>query len=279
VRPSPLSRSGALAPAPDPALVQRTPNGPLPIIAPDGRRAWQVYARPFEREDKRPRIAILISGLGPSGAATEAAIQGLPGAVTLAFWPYADRIDHWIKLARAAGHEVLLNLPMEPENYPTFDPGPKTLLTSLSPKENLERLDWALSRVAGYVGVVDYHGARFTASRRDLEPVLEALNRRGLIFVDSRATPASLAPEIAYMMGLPWTANSRFIDDAQVSRAAIDARLRELENIARLNRYAVGIGAPYPVTLERIAAWAATLPEKGIALAPITAVLESKPQG
>jgi polysaccharide deacetylase 2 family uncharacterized protein YibQ len=259
--------------------VQRTPDGPLPVIAPDGRRAWQVYARPFEVSDKRPRIAILISGLGPSGAATEAAIQGLPGAVTLAFWPYAERIDHWIKLARAAGHEVLLNLPMEPENYPTFDPGPKTLLTSLSPKENIERLDWALSRVTGYVGVVDYQGARFTASSRDLEPVLDALNRRGLIFVDSRATPASLAPQIAYSMGLPWTANSRFIDDAQVSRAAIDARLRELENIARLNRYAVGIGAPYPVTLERVAAWAATLPEKGIVLAPITAVLETKPQG
>jgi polysaccharide deacetylase 2 family uncharacterized protein YibQ len=99
------------------------------VIAPDGRRAWQVYARPFERGDRRPRIAILISGLGPSGAATEAAIQGLPGAVSLAFWPYADRIDNWIRLARAAGHEVLLNLPMEPENYPAFDPGPKTLLT------------------------------------------------------------------------------------------------------------------------------------------------------
>ena len=279
VKPPPISRSGALAVAPDPALVQKTPDGPLPIIAPDGRRAWQVYARPFDTADKRPRVAILLAGLGTSDAATEAAIQGLPGAVTLAFWPYSERLDTWIRLARAAGHEVLLNLPMEPENYPTFDPGPKTLLTSLSPQQNIERLEWALSRVTGYVGVADYMGSRFTASRSDLEPVLETLNRRGLLFVDSHATTRSLAPEIAYGIGLPWAANSRFIDDAQVSRAAIDGKLRELEQIARSSKRALGIGAPYPVTLERINAWATTLAEKGIALAPVTAILESKPEG
>jgi uncharacterized protein len=274
-----MSKSGALAVAPDPALVQRTPTGPLPIIAPDGRRAWQVYARPFEAGDKRPRIAILVTGLGTSDAATEAAIQGLPGAVTLAFWPYSERLDHWIQLARAAGHEVLLNLPMEPENYPNFDPGPKTLLTSLSAEQNLERLEWALSRVTGYVGVVDFQGSRFTTSRQDLEPVLETLNRRGLIFVDSRATPRSLVPQIAYLLGLPWASNSRFLDNAQVSRAAIDSRLRELETVARADKRALGIGTPYPVTLERINAWVTGLSEKGIALAPVTAVLEAKPQG
>jgi hypothetical protein len=249
----------------------------LPTIAPDGRRPWQVYARPFDAGDPRPRIAILIAGLGASGAATEAAIQGLPGAVSLAFWPYAERLDQWVRLARAAGHEVLLNLPMEPENYPAFDPGPKTLLTSLAREQNLERLDWALGRTTGYVGLADFQGARFTASRRDLEPVIEALNQRGLIFVDSRASPQSLVPEIAYAAGLPWAANSRFIDDAQVSRAALDARLRELESVARLHKRALGIGQPYPVTLERVAAWAASLAERGIALAPVTAVLEGKP--
>jgi polysaccharide deacetylase 2 family uncharacterized protein YibQ len=279
IRPPPIGKSGGLSVAPDPSLVQKTPLGPLPIIAPDGRRAWQVYARPFEPTDKRPRIAIMVTGLGTSDAATEAAIQGLPGGVTLAFWPYSDKLDHWIKLARAAGHEVLLNLPMEPENYPSFDPGPKTLLTSLSPRQNLERLEWALSRVTGYVGVADLQGSRFTASRRDLEPVLETLNQRGLIFVDSRSTPRSMTPEIAYQMGLPWASNSRFLDDKQISRAAIDARLRELETIARTEKRALGIGAAYPVTLERITAWVNGLNEKGLALAPVTAVLEGQPQG
>jgi polysaccharide deacetylase 2 family uncharacterized protein YibQ len=257
--------------------VQKTPNGPLPIIAPDGRRAWQVYARPFDTADKRPRVAILLAGLGTSDAATEAAIQGLPGAVSLAFWPYSERLDYWIRLARAAGHEVLLNLPMEPENYPDFDPGPKTLLTTLTPQQNLERLEWALSRVTGYVGVADFQGSRFTASRRDLKPILETLNQRGLIFVDSRTTAHSLAPEIAQSIGLPWAANARFIDDPQLSRDAIDARLREIESIARLQKKALAIGQPYPVTLERVAAWTSGLAEKGFALAPVTAVLEQKP--
>ncbi len=273
-RPPPLSGTGALAPAPDPALVQSTPEGPLPVVAPDGRRAWQVYARPFDPEDKRPRIAILIAGLGPSSAGTEAAIQGLPGGVSLAFWPYADNIERWIRLARAAGHEVLLNLPMEPENYPDFDPGPKTLLTSLSTEQNLERLDWALSRVTGYVGVADFLGARFTASRRDVTPVLEAIQRRGLVFVDSRMTAQSVAPEVAQSIGLPWVSGTRFLDDPQVSRDAIDTRLRELESIARVQHFALGIGSPYPVTLERVAAWAERLDEKGFALAPVTAVVQ-----
>ncbi len=271
--PPPLTGSGGLAPAPDPALVQSTPAGPLPVIAPDGRRAWQVYARPFDPADKRPRIAILIAGLGPSSAATETAIQGLPGGVSLAFWPYADQIDRWMRLARAAGHEVLLNLPMEPDNYPDFDPGPQTLLTSLTPQQNLARLDWALSRVTGYVGVADYLGSRFTASRRDVTPVLEAIRRRGLVFVDSRVTAHSVAPEIAQRIGLPWAASTRFLDEPQVSRDAIDAKLRELESIARVQHVALGIGAPYPVTLERIAAWADGLEDKGFALAPVTAIV------
>ncbi len=272
-RPPPLNTTGGLVPAPDPALVQSTPDGPLPMIAPDGRRAWQVYARPFDPQDKRPRIAILVSGLGRSSAATEAAIQGLPGGVSLAFSPYADDLDHWMRLARAAGHEVLLNLPMEPENYPDIDPGPKTLLTSLPAQQNLARLDWALSRVTGYVGVADYLGARFTASRRDVTPVLEAIQRRGLIFVDSRMTAHSLAPEIAQAIGLPWTAGTRFLDEPQVSRDAIDAKLRELESAARIQHVALGIGSPYPVTLERIAAWAESLEDKGFTLAPVTAIV------
>ncbi len=271
--PPPLTGSGGLAPAPDPALVQTTPDGPLPVVAPDGRRAWQVYARPFDGSDRRPRIAILIAGLGPSSAATETAIQGLPGGVSLAFWPYADGIERWMRLARAAGHEVLLNLPMEPDNYPDFDPGPKTLLTSLAPEQNLARLDWALSRVTGYVGVADYLGARFTASRRDVAPVLEAIQRRGLVFVDSRVTAHSVAPEVAQQIGLPWAASTRMLDEPQVSRDAIDARLRELELIARVQHVALGIGAPYPVTLERVAAWADGLEDKGFVLAPITAIV------
>ena len=271
--PAPVPEPPREASPAEPSVAALTPETPAVAASP----SWQTFARPFDRADQRPRIAIVIVGLGTSSAATEATILGLPGSVSLSFWPYADRLDHWIRLARAAGHEVLLNLPMEPENYPEFDPGPKTLLTTLPPEQNLERLDWALSRATGYVGVADYLGARFTASRRDLRPVLEAIHRRGLMFVDSRPTAHSAAPEIAQVIGLPWVANTRFIDEPQVSRDAIDSRLKELESIARLQGRALGIGSPYPVTLERIAAWIPGLAQKGFAVAPVTALVADPP--
>lgn len=240
----------------------------------EAERPWRVYARPFDETVERPRVAIVLTGLGLSSAATETAIQGLPGAVTLSFTPYADSLDGWIRLARAAGHEVLLDLPMEPLNFPDFDPGPQALLTSLSTEENLRRLDWALSRAtSGYVGAVANMGSHFTASKSDLRPILAALAARGLMFVDNRASRRSAAPELARALGLPYAANRRFIDE-HASRAAIDARLKELEELARESGKALGIAAPYPVTLERLADWASSAERRGIAVAPASAVVE-----
>jgi len=263
----PVGRPGA----PDPALAESSASGPLPRIAPDGRRPWQEYARPFPSADDRPRIAIVVTDLGQSGAATEAAIQGLPGAVSLAFAAHARNLDVWLPQARAAGHETLLMVPMEPVGYPRNDPGPHTLLTSLDAPVNRERLEWALGRARGYVGVVNAMGSRFTTVPEALRPVLETLNQRGLMFLDSRTAAASLGSRIAEEIGLPSAANDRFIDDI-ASRDAIDMRLRELEQLALERGYAVGLAYPYPVSFERIAAWIPTLEAKGIALAPITAI-------
>jgi uncharacterized protein len=251
--------------------VETGPHGILPVIGRDGRQAWRAYGRPFDRADKRPRIAIVITGLGPSGAATETAINDLPGAVTLAFDPYTRRLDEWIARARAAGHEVLLGLPMEPVDYPRQDPGPYTLLTSLSPKENLERLEIVLSRVSGYVGVTGMMGSRFTASQANLMPVLDEIKKRGLMFVDARASAQSVAGSLAQSLGLPHVgADDRL--DADPTRDAVDRQLQSLESEARRDGRALGIGFVYPVTLERVALWAGTLEQKGIALAPASAL-------
>ncbi|MDX1483302.1 MAG: divergent polysaccharide deacetylase family protein [Alphaproteobacteria bacterium] len=271
----PSTVGGGLRPAPDPALVEPTRLGPLPRIAPDGRKAWQTYARPFDSADRRPRIAIIVSGLGLSGAATEAAIQRLPGAVTLAFAPYAKGLEHWIALARAAGHEVLLDLPMEPVNFPANDPGPHTLLTSLTDEQNKTRLHWLLGRVTGYVGVVNQMGSRFTTSPTHVRPVLKELQERGLLFVDSRSSLRSIAARLASEVGLPRAINNRFID-AEASRDAIDARLADIERIAKASGYAVGIGSPFPVTIDRLQVWTKTLAAKGLALAPVSALVDSQ---
>jgi hypothetical protein len=261
-----------LAPVPDPALVKETPDGPLPIIAPDGRTALQTYARPH-RETGRPRIAIVMGSLGLSRAATTAAIQQLPGAITLAFAPYGRDLQGYIGLARAAGHEVLLQIPMEPVDYPTNDPGPHTLLTTLPARKNLERLDWLLSRFTGYVGVMNYMGSRFTASDAHLRPVLIALRDRGLMFLDARSTSASVAFDVASGLGVPAVANDRYIDD-EASRPGIDRRLEELQRLAVANGKAIGLAFPYPVTIERLSQWARQLHGiHGIDLVPISALV------
>ena len=271
----PFPTVDGLAPVPDEGLIERTAEGLLPKIGADGRKPWQVYGRPFDPNDKRPRIALIIGGLGQSSAATEAAIQRLPGAVTLAYTAYARNLPQWVDLSRAAGHEVLLTVPMEPVGYPANDPGPHTLLVSLPEAENRARLTWLMSRFAGYSGVVNLMGSRFTNEAGPLKPVLEELNKRGLLFVDSRSSLSSVAGKMAGEIKLPRAVNNRFID-TKAARPDIDKRLEELEQIAGSEGVAVGIGAPYPVTIERVAQWVLQLDAKGIALAPISAVVDKQ---
>ncbi len=256
---------------PDPELTAASPSGPLPVIGPDGREPWRIYARYHEDTGDRPRIAIVLGRLGYSQSATHTAIQQLPGAITLGFAPYALRLADWISQARAAGHEVLLQIPMEPYNYPTNDPGPHTLLTSLSTEENIGRLEWLLGRGSGYVGITNFMGSRFTSSRDHVKPILGELKERGLLFLDAKVGRDSVAQELATELGVPNAASSRFLD-LEASRVAIDARLFELERIAKSTGSAVGMGLPYPVTIERLAIWAQTLEAKGLVLVPVSAL-------
>ena len=261
-----------MAPVPDPAIVEETSDGPLPIISEDGRQAWQVYARPFHDAPDKALIAILLGGMGMSQSATNAAIQQLPGEVTLSFAVYAPGLRQWISGARAAGHEVMLQLPMEPLSYPANNPGPHTLLTSLSAAENIDRMEWILSRFVGYVGVTSFIDSKFIASPQHLRPIMTELKERGLLFLDSGATRDSVAARVGLDIGLPIAVGDRFFD-RRAARVAIDAQLLELEQVARRSGVVVGIGYPYPVTIERLAAWVPTLAQKGLTLAPISAIV------
>lgn len=263
-------------------LETETPAPPAPEVAapaaaepPTPSRAlaptWLAYARPFDASEDRPRIAIVVTGLGPGEAATTAAIR-LPSEVTLAFLSHARDLQAWIDLARAAGHEVLLDVPMEPIGFPRIDPGPHPLLTSLSGAENVDRLKWHLGRAIGYVGVTHDMGARFTTSADALRPVLSALRVRGLMFLDSRTARDSVAARLATTIGLARAINDRFLDE-RATRGDIDRRLGEVEHIARETGNSVAIGHAYPVTLERLDLWLATFDEKRLALAPISAVV------
>jgi len=265
---------GILTPAPDPALIEQTSIGPLPRVGDDGRLPWQAYARPFDNRTTRPRIALIITGLGLSDQATQSAIKDLPGEVSLAFQPFAENLQQSIRQARAAGHEVYLNLPMEPVDFPASDPGPRALFVAYAPEENIERLEWALSRTSGYVGLLNHMGSRFTTSREAMLPVMTTLQLRGLAFIDARVSARSVATVLASEQSVPRAINDRFLDAREVSSGTVDARLAELESIAGEAGASVGIGQAFPVTIERIQAWAASLNGKGLVLAPVSAVLD-----
>lgn len=255
----------------DPALIEQTPQGPLPRIGSDGRTPMNAYAPPVA-PSKSPRIAIVVSGLGISAKQTAAAIQGLPAGVTLAFAPYEDDVGRWAAEARRTGHEVLLEIPMEPYDFPDSDPGPHTLRAAVSEETNTERLVWSLTRFTGYAGVTNLLGGRFLSDADSLEPVMTYVARRGLLFFDSGPQARSVAPDVAHRINAPYVQSTVALDTIQTGME-IDARLSQLEQLARANGSAAGTSAVYPVTIDRIANWAKGLQGRGFVLVPASAIV------
>jgi polysaccharide deacetylase 2 family uncharacterized protein YibQ len=255
----------------DPALIENTSIGPLPRIADDGRKPMTVYAAPAPAAAKF-KIAIMVGGLGTSATATQAALAALPPGVTLGFAPYAGDVGEWAGKARAGGHEVLLQIPMEPFDFPESDPGPNTLRAGQDEDANLQRMRWALSRFTGYAGVTNLLGQRFLADSAALSPALANLNRRGLYFFDNGAASQSVAPSVAAQVGIPSAQSNANIDSIQTA-TEIDRRLSELESLARTNGSAVGSASLYPVSIARIAAWAKGLQARGFVLVPVSAIV------
>jgi polysaccharide deacetylase 2 family uncharacterized protein YibQ len=265
------TQTAVLHPHPDPKLIEKTDTGPLPIIGEDGRQPWRVYSRPLNVLEKRPRVAIIVTGLGVSFDATQSALEQLPGGVTFAFAPFTEKLKEWIDAARGAGHEVLLDLPMEPKGFPRNDAGPFGLLTSLQPDQNQRRLEWVLSRITGYIGVTNYRGGRFSGNKTAMQPVLAVLKRRGLMFIDSMENAISTGPAIAAALKLPTARASRIIDRV-ASRAAIAKQLAEIARIAKVQGVAVIMARPYPVTIRALKRWISKLDDMGLVLAPVSAV-------
>lgn len=244
------------------------------VTAPSNRSpAWQRYAQPFEPQADQPMIAIVVTGLGLSEAATQTAIRQLPAEITLSFSPYARRLDEWIALARSQGHEVLLDLPMEPEGFPVDDPGPQAILTELGPQENAERLQWVLSRGSAYLGVAGTKGGGFTPGRGAIDLLFERLAQDGLVFLGNPAEGQQAMREIAQLAGLPLLFSDRTLDQQAASRSVIDAGLSAIERTALSKGQAVAVARPYPVSLERLKAWSEQVPERGVQLAPVSALL------
>lgn len=256
------------------ALLETTRHGFIPKVGASGARPLTAYAHHRTiADDKKdwPRIAIIVGGLGVSASGTAEAMTKLPVSVTYALMPYGDAVGSLAERARAEKHELLLQVPMEPFDYPNNDPGPYTLLTSLEPEQNIDRLHWLMSRFGGYVGLISYMGNKFTASERALSPVLRDTAKRGLIYVDSGASPRSVAGQIAGGQNLPFAKVDVVLDSVPTS-AEIDQALARLELKARQDGSAVGFATALPGTVARIATWVKTVENRGFVLVPITMV-------
>jgi uncharacterized protein len=260
----------------DQRLTESSRHGPLPKIAADGKRPADVYARPVKGiagKPNAPRIAIVVGGLGIGGAVTADALGKLPAPVTLAFAPYGSNLPELTARARAEGHEILLQVPMEPFDYPDNDPGPQTLLTSLEASQNIDRLHWLMSRFQGYVGIANQMGARFTSSEPALAPVLREASKRGLIYLDDGSSQRSLVSQIAGANNLTF-GRSDVVLDAVPTAADVDRALGRLETLSRERGTAVGMASALPVSIERIANWAKTAEARGLLLVPVSAVMK-----
>ena len=261
----------------DQRLLEKSRYGMIPMVA-DGLKPFTVYAADADRAKaaKMPVVAIVVGGLGVGAAKTADAIMKLPPAVTLAFTPYGADPTKLAERARAQRHEILLQVPMEPFDYPDNDPGPQTLLTTLAPEQNIDRLYWHLSRLQGYAGIANFMGARFVATDAVMAPVIREAAKRGLGYLDDGSTPRSAAPALAAGQAMPF-AKADFTIDSVPTSAEIDRTLIKLETLAKERGLAVGVASALPISIDRIAAWIKTLDSRGIMLVPLTtAMLKSK---
>lgn len=275
--PSAVGQNARIAHLPERELIEDSTSGPLPIRAADGRRPFDVYARPWSGA-RGARIAIVIGGLGLSQTGTQSAIGKLPSEITLGFAPQGNSLGRWMQAARREGHEIVMQVPLEPFDFPNVNPGRNTLTVDGSADENLNNLHWTLSRTTNYTAVMNYMGARFSTSPEAMGTLMAELGRRGIGYVDDGSSARSLAPELALKNGVPFAAGDAIIDAVQ-ERGAILDKLDELERTARAKGFAIGTGNAFDVTVDAVASWASEVRKRGIEIVPISAVASDPERG
>lgn len=269
-----MGQDSRVAGQPNPDLLEETDAGKLPIIGADGLRPMDQYARPWSGE-RGARVAIVISGLGLSQTGSQKAIQQLPAGVTLAFAASGNSLQRWMQEARRKGHEILLQVPFEPFDYPANDPGPTTLLTENSAKDNLSLLHQAMARVTNYTGIVNYQGAHYLSDEKALRPVLQDVAKRGLLFLDDGTSSLSKTGSVSDAVKLPH-AFADVVLDGQVQTQAILRKLDELGRIADRNGTAIGIAAAYDESIDAVRQWSEEATQRGIEIVGVSAIVRDK---
>jgi len=259
-----------MAATPNDSLLEDSPFGKLPITGPSGLRPMDQYARPWSGA-RGTRVAIVVSGLGLSQTGTQRAIEKLPEEITLAFAASGNSLQRWMQDARRGGHEILIQVPFEPFDYPGNNPGPDTLLTSLSATKNIDNLHKAMGEITNYTGVMNYLGGRFLSDPAAMEPVMRDIGKRGLLFLDDGTSAQSKTAAIAKGTELPYA----FADlqlDGQLDINAVLKKLDELERIARKNGQAIGVASAFDESVDAIAKWSEEAAMRGIEIVGVAAL-------
>ncbi|WP_102868100.1 divergent polysaccharide deacetylase family protein [Pseudovibrio exalbescens] len=255
-------------------LIENGPYGPLPRIADNGVRPLDVYAQIAPLAHEAPaRIALLLNGVGLNETISSMALDNLPKQITLGLSPYGTDVDRWMSTARQQGNEVLMQVPMEPFDYPDNDAGPHSLLTKSASAQNTDKLHWVMARTTNYIGLVNFMGQRFLSDGKALTPFLQEAQERGLMFVDASGSARSLSQEIADTTQTPFVKVDVVVDE-ELSQQAIETQLLQLESLARSRGLAVASATAYPITLKQLARWTRTLEDRGLTLIPISAAID-----
>lgn len=242
-------------------------------IGPLKQQAWLANAVAAPVSEGQPVIALVIDDLGLSQARARRTIA-LPAPLTLAYLPYGHNLPKLAADSRRAGHELIIHMNMEPKDH-DVDPGPKALLTSLDAEELQKRLEWALTRFDGYIGVSNHMGSRFTEWPEGMEVVVRVLKRHGLLYFDSVTSTKSVGPALARAHGIVNASRDVFLDHDRTA-AAVARQLAETERIARRRGYAIAIGHPYDVTLEALKNWIPAAKGRGFMMVPLSAIVRRR---
>tara|TARA_B100000949_G_scaffold72453_1_gene64624 strand:- start:16 stop:1272 length:1257 start_codon:yes stop_codon:yes gene_type:complete len=272
---SPPDRVGQdprLAHLPDPAIIESTPDGDLPVIGALGERAFDIYARPWSGA-RGTRIAILVGGLGLSQTGTQYALQKLPEEVTVAFAANGNSLMRWMQDARRNGREIMLQVPFEPFDYPRTDPGRGTLTVDAGAEANLANLHKAMGEITNYTGITNFMGGRFLSDPDALEPVMRDISTRGIMFLDDGTSAQSLTDRFSRTLGIPFAASDILLDGKQ-ERGYILEKLDDLERIARRNGQAIGVASAFEVSVDAIAVWANEAKARGIEIVGVAALAD-----
>jgi polysaccharide deacetylase 2 family uncharacterized protein YibQ len=273
-------QESGLAHLPDPDLVEKGATGVIPKRSADGLRPMDVYSRPPATEGNFgvARVVLIVGGIGISQTGSQEAIRKLPPAITLAFAPYGNSLLRWMQEARKSGHELLLQVPMEPFDYPSNNPGPHTLRSGVSAPENIANLHWAMSRITNYVGIVNFLGGKFIADPDAMKPVFDEIAARGLLFVDDGSIRNSMSDRVAQASLLPFSQAGVQIDAVR-TRQAIGQRLEELAKEAKRTGLAIGFANAFSDSISMIAEFAAQAEKNGIEITPVSAVVRDPQKG